>query len=72
MERLFDKMDTNRDDKLIQQEVYKYMEQNGFTFNASDVTEFWALADHNNDGFLTLKEIKKALKNELIGADGHI
>jgi hypothetical protein len=47
------------------------MEQNGFTFKASDVTDFWTLADHNNDGFLTIKEIKKALKNDQKGKDGH-
>ena len=70
MEKLFDKMDTNTDKKLSQQEVFQYLQQTGFTFNASDVTDFWTIADHNRDGFLTAKEIKKAVKNVEEGKRG--
>ena len=49
------------DYKLTQTEVKNYMLSSGFTFKASDISEFWGQADHNKDGFVTLKEVKKAL-----------
>jgi Ca2+-binding EF-hand superfamily protein len=40
------------------------MLSNGFTFKSSDISDFWAQGDHNKDGLLTVKEIKKMLEND--------
>lgn len=64
LEKLFDQIDIDMNEKLTPEEVFMYMESNGATYNASDVTDFWTIADRNRDGNLTFKEIKKALKNE--------
>ena len=64
LDKLFNKIDTSMDSKLSQSEVQNYMLSNAFTFNASDITNFWHLADNNKDGFLTLEEVKKAMSKD--------
>ena len=64
VENLFNQMDTNMDSQLTQEEVQNYMLSTGFTFKASDISDFWAQADHNKDGLLTVKEIKQMLLNQ--------
>ena len=40
------------------------MQLTGFTYKASDVTDFWTLADTNLDGFLTANEVKNAVEDQ--------